>query len=112
MNNTQSGFGYLVIVWLLELGISFSNFSWVKQTSHRAKEVTEKSTLNIKNTGTKSDIPGEQMFERFKKGKFSEKNTGLGLSIVQKICELSDYDISYHIEKEWHSITITFKKKA
>ncbi len=67
-----------------------------------------KNTLSIKNTGDDPDIPGEQLFERFKKGKHSEKNTGLGLSIVQKICEVSHYQISYNIEKEWHMVTITF----
>jgi len=67
-----------------------------------------KSTFSIKNTGDDLDIPGEQLFERFKKGKHSEKNTGLGLSIVQKICEVSHYEISYNIEKEWHMVTITF----
>jgi signal transduction histidine kinase len=67
-----------------------------------------KNTLRIKNTGDDLDIPGEQLFERFKKGKHSEKNTGLGLSIVQKICEVSHYKISYNIEKEWHMVTITF----
>lgn len=71
-----------------------------------------KSTLIIKNTGNEQDITGEQMFERFKKGKHSEKNTGLGLSIVQKICELSHYGISYDIKKEWHKVTITFEKNT
>lgn len=67
-----------------------------------------KSTFSIKNTGDDLDIPGEQLFERFKKGNQYEKNTGLGLSIVQKICEISLYEISYNIEKEWHMVTITF----
>ena len=52
------------------------------------------------------DIAGELLFERFKKGLHSEKNTGLGLSIVHKICELSHYKISYDIDGEWHEVTI------
>lgn len=67
-----------------------------------------KSTFSIKNTGDDLDIPGEQLFERFKKGNQYEKNTGLGLSIVKKICEISLYEISYNIEKEWHMVTVTF----
>jgi signal transduction histidine kinase len=66
------------------------------------------NTLNIKNTGATLDIPGEQLFERFKKGVHSEKNSGLGLSIVHKICELSHYEISYDNDGEWHTVTITF----
>jgi signal transduction histidine kinase len=64
--------------------------------------------LIIKNTGAGLDIPGEQLFERFKKGIHTEKNSGLGLSIVHKICEISQYRISYDIEDEWHKIIITF----
>jgi len=67
-----------------------------------------KSTLSIRNTGAQLDIPGEQLFERFRKGIHTEKNTGLGLSIVQKICELSHYGISYDINKQWHEVSITF----
>jgi signal transduction histidine kinase len=66
------------------------------------------NTLIIKNTGASLDIPGEQLFERFKKGVHSEKNSGLGLSIVHKICELSHYKISYDIDGTWHQVTITF----
>ena len=66
------------------------------------------NTLTIKNTGATLDIPGEQLFERFKKGVHSEKNSGLGLSIVHKICELSHYEISYDIDGEWHKVIITF----
>jgi signal transduction histidine kinase len=64
--------------------------------------------LRIENTGAELTIPVEQLFERFKKGVQAEKNTGLGLSIVQKICELSEYQISYTIDKNWHTIIITF----
>jgi len=67
-----------------------------------------KSSLTIKNTGAELDIQGEQLFERFKKGIHSEKNTGLGLSIVQKICEISQYGISYDIVKEWHKVAVIF----
>ncbi len=66
------------------------------------------NTLMVKNTGETLDIPGEQLFERFKKGVQSEKNSGLGLSIVHKICEVSQYNITYDIDGEWHKVTITF----
>lgn len=66
------------------------------------------NTLTFKNTGATLDIPGEQLFERFKKGVHSEKNSGLGLSIIHKICELSHYEISYDIDGEWHKVIITF----
>jgi len=73
-------------------------------------ELTAEKLL-VENTGAEIVIPAEQLFERFKKGVHSEKNTGLGLSIIQKICELSKYQVSYTIEKKWHKITITFNKE-
>jgi len=67
-----------------------------------------KKALIIKNTGHALDIPGEKLFERFKKGQQTEKNTGLGLSIVKKICELSQYQVTYEIHGEWHNVSISF----
>ena len=82
----------------------------IRHNNEGGKIIVElsKSTLMIKNTGAALDMPGEQLFERFKKGIQSEKNTGLGLSIVQKICDLSQYRISYEIDNAWHKVTITF----
>lgn len=62
----------------------------------------------IENTGEELNVPVEKLFERFKKGQQSERNTGLGLSIVKTICEVSKYDITYSNEKNWHIITIKF----
>jgi len=63
---------------------------------------------NIENTGEQLNIPVEHLFERFKKGQQSEKNTGLGLSIVKMICEISNYEVIYTNTKNWHKITIQF----
>jgi signal transduction histidine kinase len=64
--------------------------------------------LVIENTGDELKVPVDQLFERFKKGHHSEKNTGLGLSIVKMICELSGYAVTYSNKKNWHVITIRF----
>jgi signal transduction histidine kinase len=64
--------------------------------------------LQIENSGDELKVPTDRLFERFKKGKQSEKNTGLGLSIVKTICEVSKYYITYSNEKNWHMITIKF----
>jgi signal transduction histidine kinase len=67
-----------------------------------------RTNLIIENTGHELKVPADQLFERFKKGIQSEKNTGLGLSIVQKICELSEYRITYSIRNNRHTITVNF----
>jgi signal transduction histidine kinase len=74
----------------------------------RVKIYLNNEFLKIENTGAELDMPTEQLFERFKKGLHSEMNTGLGLSIVQKICELSHYQITYTNDKNWHIITVAF----
>lgn len=74
----------------------------------KVKIELDKHRLRIMNTGAKLDLPVEQLFERFKKGVQTEKNTGLGLSIVQKICELSQYQINYVKDDSWHTLTVTF----
>jgi signal transduction histidine kinase len=66
--------------------------------------------LKIQNTGDELNIPVEQLFERFKKGHQSEKNTGLGLSIVKMICDVSNYEVTYVNEKNSHIIIVEFKK--
>ena len=74
----------------------------------KVKIYLNSDSLRIENTGAELEIPVEQLFERFRKGVPSEKNTGLGLSIVQKICESSQYKINYTNVKNWHVISINF----
>ncbi|WP_420577796.1 sensor histidine kinase [Ekhidna sp.] len=64
--------------------------------------------LRISNTGQKIDIPGDQLFERFKKSNQSSKSMGLGLAIVKKICDFYEYVISYEFDGDLHTIHIRF----
>lgn len=64
--------------------------------------------LQIKNTGKKLNVPVEQLFQRFEKGNSGAKSLGIGLSIVKKICETSDFKIDYQTEDIWHNISIRF----
>lgn len=65
-------------------------------------------TLEISNTGPTLDIPGDELFERFKKSNQSAKSMGLGLAIVKKICDFYNYSISYQNEDELHTIHVRF----
>lgn len=68
----------------------------------------ETSALIIKNTGKELNVPTQQLFKRFEKGNSGAKSLGIGLSIVQKICEISQFKIDYTNEKEWHIVKVTF----
>ncbi|MAO66499.1 MAG: hypothetical protein CL666_16025 [Balneola sp.] len=66
-------------------------------------------TLSISNTGKDLDFDPELLFERFKKGDQNSNSIGLGLSIINRICDQAGFSISYTTEKGWHSIQITLK---
>jgi len=63
--------------------------------------------LLIKNTGTSNTLNGQQIFERFQKGKDSQ-GTGLGLTLVKNICQLYGYTIQYEYEPGWHKFVVAF----
>jgi signal transduction histidine kinase len=66
--------------------------------------------LTIENTGPALDIHPEELFERFKKGSYHTKTTGLGLSLVKQICLLYHYTITYQYKAGWHKVNVQFSK--
>jgi len=68
----------------------------------------DKNKFSITNTGNKLDVNPEELFKRFKKGDTSSDSPGLGLSIVQKICEQNNININYTIDQNLHTIILTF----
>jgi signal transduction histidine kinase len=65
--------------------------------------------LTVGNTGGTQKLNAEFLFERFKKGKINSRGSGLGLSIVKKICDLSGYKIEYIYINEIHQFSLFFK---
>jgi signal transduction histidine kinase len=63
--------------------------------------------LEIKNTGNPPDLPPEQIFHRFRKGRLPE-SLGLGLAIVKKICDYCGCEIGYTYEDNLHIFSILF----
>jgi signal transduction histidine kinase len=64
--------------------------------------------LTIENTGIPLQFPAHQLFERFKKGNQSNDSTGLGLSIVKQICDMSQFKVEYRYENGLHVIQLNF----
>jgi signal transduction histidine kinase len=65
--------------------------------------------LNISNSGSPLLFPEKDIFKRFVRSESSKKNLGIGLSIVQRICELYIFKITYTYSSE-HQFKIIFKK--
>lgn len=66
------------------------------------------NVLTIQNTGDEPAYDPSLNFNRFARSSKSKDSTGLGLSVVKKICDLYDVKISYTFEKPYHKITLIF----
>ena len=63
--------------------------------------------LVFQNSGVARALDNDLLFERFKKGQKSE-GTGLGLTIVQNICHLYHWNITYTYDGLLHTFKIVF----
>lgn len=66
--------------------------------------------LIIENTGHPIAGGTDQLFERFKKGREQSKTTGLGLSLVQRICSIYHYRLVYTHMQNIHRVTWVFSQ--
>lgn len=64
--------------------------------------------LSISNSGSPLSFPEKDIFKRFTRSENSKKNLGIGLSIVQRVCELYNFDLKYKYQME-HNFIIQFK---
>jgi len=67
-----------------------------------------KNYLLISNSGSELKSNPEDLFKRFYKSSSSKESLGLGLSIVQKICEVYDFKLNYSYQNELHSMRVEF----
>jgi signal transduction histidine kinase len=65
-------------------------------------------TLTIENSGHPIDGGTERLFERFKKGREQSSTTGLGLSLVQRICLIYQFRLQYDYLEKVHRIIVDF----
>ena len=64
--------------------------------------------LSVSNTGIDTAIDSENLFKRFRKSSESAESTGLGLAILQKICEVNNFSIKYSFDNQLHTFLISF----
>ncbi|HEX2787379.1 MAG TPA: HAMP domain-containing sensor histidine kinase [Ignavibacteria bacterium] len=64
--------------------------------------------LEISNTGKNEALNENKIFKRFYKKSADKDSSGLGLSIINKICEYYKYTITYSFKDSVHSFKIEF----
>ncbi len=69
------------------------------------------STLRVANTGQHAPLDSEKIFQRFYHSPGKKSSTGLGLSIVQAICQLYGLTIAYRFETGQHVFQLTKRKE-
>jgi signal transduction histidine kinase len=65
----------------------------------------------IENTGPGLNADPSELFERFKKGSYQTKTTGLGLALVKQICNLYHCKVSYKYLNGWHQVKVIFDQQ-
>jgi signal transduction histidine kinase len=65
-------------------------------------------TLSIANAGQPLTLGFEKMTERFRKESSHPHSTGLGLAIIQKICDSCGYTLQYRYDEAKHTFSIRF----
>ncbi len=77
--------------------------NWENGTIHISLTNDE---LEITNSGPDLEIDPEELFHRFKKSNQSSASLGLGLAIVQKICDLYACRLEYSQSDKQHSMKV------
>lgn len=70
----------------------------------------DENHFQIANTGPERPLDENLLFKRFFKSSASPESLGLGLAIVQKICTLYGFGVSYQFTDQLHCMTVNFKK--
>lgn len=99
--NMDPHLAYILIANLIKNAI-FHNIE-----NGQIRLIIKHRTLIINNTSSAGKLDEQKMFKRFYRAKSTKKSTGLGLPIVQAICNLYHFPISYSYSHE-HSFRITF----
>ena len=67
-----------------------------------------KGSFSIANTGLPQTLDETRLFSRFYKATPGSDSTGLGLSIIYQITEISGITIKYHFHEGMHRFTLTW----
>ncbi|RFZ94908.1 sensor histidine kinase [Mucilaginibacter conchicola] len=68
--------------------------------------------LTVKNPGLAPEVDPAMLFQRFKKSNQCADSVGLGLSIVQQICSVNNFEVNYSYENQEHILRVDFSNEA
>ncbi|MCL4484160.1 MAG: HAMP domain-containing histidine kinase, partial [Bacteroidetes bacterium] len=71
----------------------------------------KKDFFQVSNTGSGQPVDENLLFKRFYKSSTSPESLGLGLAIVQKICALYGFKVSYQFNEGMHCLKVDFEGK-
>jgi len=69
---------------------------------------TKQNSLTISNTGENKPLDTNKAFRRFSRTSEEKRGNGLGLSIVNQICNFHGWNIGYTYAEGQHSFTVVF----
>jgi signal transduction histidine kinase len=70
-----------------------------------------KDKITFSNSGKELTTNKDSLFERFHKQSSSPESLGLGLAIVQKICEVYSFTVNYFYENNLHNFSVVYHKE-
>lgn len=66
--------------------------------------------FEIANTGAAPEVPGENLFARYQTRSQDNGRLGLGLAIVEAICDTLDFSCHYYYRDHFHCIRISWER--
>jgi signal transduction histidine kinase len=90
----------------------FSNATRHNLSNGRIQIELTKEHLSISNTSFLPALNKEHLFIRFYKSSFHNNNSGLGLSIIKQICDVSGFTINYLYSNNLHTFVIHWNKQT
>lgn len=68
-----------------------------------------RDSIKISNSGSREELDSSKIFNRFYQGNSNAGTYGLGLPIIQSICKLYNFNLSYNFANNLHEFKIKFK---
>lgn len=97
------------LAWVLCSNL-ISNAVKYRAPNSEIELTVQKNHLTIANFGKQSLQEPTKIFRRYYRENNTLKSTGLGLTIVKKICDLHGFQVLYHYHKHQHIFKINFSE--